>query len=1674
MDSKPASKLSSSEVSFPRGGGSVLTPVELKTIANKATEDVLFEHKAATKKRTAANDKASRKKHKKKSALGDADAPAEKVVEISHFLFKNMIPGAEVLGQVKVIQNNGLSLAIGDNLIGFASLTSVSDEITEQLEKYAAGQESSDEEDEDEDDNAATASFKPEMPKLEKLFTLGQWLRAVVIASEGPKKINLSILPSQVNTNIQEEDLSVGNTIQASVKSIEDHGVVFNTGLDQTTGFMSKKELKKADISILEYKPGQVHLLSIASVNGRTITFRPIENENVSKKTAVSSISSVDAIHPGTVVNAVVSEVSSNGVAARLFGMVDASFTLAHALEYSEEKLKNHFAIGSTVRARIIGVITEEGSKKFMLSRAARILELKAVPNTEAPEAFPVGFIFNDMVEVIGADSEFIYVSTGSAGIRGQVHKSNLDPEKVVLEYPIGSRWRARVIGFNDLDNLLKLTMNPTVIECKFATTEDIAIGEYIPSVEVTQIMPDNKGLLVKIFGQFEAVVPMKHVSDIKLVYPERKFKVGSKFKGRVLNKHGRKIFVTLRKTLVNMDDEAIISKYEDLSLGMRSVAIVEKFVKGGVVVSFFNNMRAFLANNEISESFVKNASDYLKEFQAVAVRILSFNAEDEKISVTLRQAAELSDKQALHLEEIQVGRTILSASVAEKTKEAVIIELEGSNLRGVIATCQLSDGNYEENRIIYKSLEVGGNIEVIILEKDVRNRLVTASAKKSLVNAAKMETLPIHYEDLHVGLIVPGYVKSVTNMGIFVRFCGKLTGLVLPKNAAIDPSVDILSQFYKDQSVSCEVIKLDAENRRFLLSMGDAGESSQKTVRLKNPVDKTKKHASDFATNETTVGVIEAIEGDHLKVRLADNLFGRVHASQCVKSWKSIKDKTAPLADFKVGTKIDVKVIGFFNEKNHKFYSSSAVSASVSVELSALKGELSNSKPYKPATLEDFEIGAEYVVYIDRYEHGVANVNVAPGVEGQISLYNLSSDIALYSNFEKNFPSGTALKVKLVRLEPKFRKLVFSARDNEIESMSDLKVGDKLPARIFKITDAYLLLELGQDITAMSDLHEALSDYDQSIQDVYKVDQAVVATVTSVDVSNHKLYVSLRDEKNAKDKFIRSVADLKRGDLVKGFVKSIADIGLHVALGRNVSALVRVSDISDAFLADWKKFFRVNQCVLGKISQCKEENRILMTLKESEVNGDLTSFKSFDELEVGQNYDGSVKQVQDFGVFVKLDGTANISGLCHRSEISDNVVENASALFGVGDRVKVKILKIDNDKKQLSLGMKASYFTDLQEDSDNGSEDVQMADADEDEDAEDEEMVDFDDENDSDNDSDNETESKSQGSAITGLSTNGFDWTASILDQVEDDESSDDDAENFMNTDKKRRKAKKQVEDKTGEINSRAPESVGDFERLLVGNPNSSILWMNYMSFQLQLGEIDKSREIAERALKTINYRDEQEKLNIWIAILNLENSFGTDESLAEAFKRAVQYMDSLTMHQKLIGIYQLSEKFDKAEELFKAMTKKFSQNVSVWVLNGSFYFKREMPDEAHQVLARALQSLPKREHIDVVRKFGQLEFTEGDPEQGRSLFEGLVTDAPKRIDLWNVYIDQEIKQGDRDRVEALFERVVSKKLSKKQAKFFFSKWLQFEEDKGDEQAAARVKALAIEFVQKQSKDEE
>ncbi|CAK7902391.1 rRNA biogenesis protein Rrp5p [[Candida] anglica] len=1687
-----SSVISSSEVAFPRGGATALTPLEVKEISNEVTSDVLFEASAGTNNKRSNGSKSEqvakkmKKSQKKKSASSKDETEEEKSsVQIENFSYKNLIPETLVLAQISSINKMDLTLAVGDNLVGFVPLTSISDEIVQEIEDFENQQEEDSEEESDSEEGVTTIKHKPtlELPTLDGRFRVGQWLRAKVVkpstdnSKNNKKRIQFTIEPEAVNSSIEQEDLMPGNLLQCSVKSVEDHGIIMNTGKSGLSGFVSNKELgEEADL----VKIGSVLLMSIVSKPGssRTITLRPAQS--ASKKSVVTSISSIDAIQPGMLVDALVSDVTKNGVVCKVFGLVDATFNLPHLNMYDLNALKHKYTIGNNVKARVIAVLLKAGTKRLILSQLPHIIALGDSNKAEALESFPIGHVF-DEVEVKGSDPNYIYVSFGSSTLLGEVHNSKIGSDSTVESYTVGSKHKARVTGFNSVEGLLVLTLDPKQINVKYLSSGDVPIGEVVTGCEIVKVLPESGGIVLKIFGSIEAFVPREHMSDVRLVYPERKFKVGGKVRGRVLKKLGKTLQVTLRKSLVNAEDDEILTEFDNAKVGMKSPATVVKFVHNGALVAFFGNLSAYLPKNEISETFVNDASDYLKLGQTVNVKVLRIDEQAKRILVTLRQSTELSGAQKTAIADLIPGKSIVDATVVEKTNESVIVELSGNNLRGVIFTGHLSDGNYEQNRVQFKKLPVGSKVEALVLEKDMKARTAILTMKESLITEAKgyAEGIPAHFKDIQMdNRMLHGYVKSVTSMGLFVSFAGRLTGLVLAKYATDKAGEQLEKKFYKYQSVACRVVRIDTENKRFLLSLKERkGAEEGSDIPTINPVDKSKKFTNEYVPGVVTKAIIKSIRGTQLNLQLADNLQGRVDVTQCFNSWDEIKDKKQPLSQFHRGQEIEGTIIGYHDAKTHRFLPvTHRNNKNVILEFSLRSGS-------EILHLANVTAGSKWIAYVNNVADGYAWASISPSVKGRISFMELNDDVSVFDDLENNLPVGSAIQVVAKEVDTEHNSVILAGRSKVVSSFKDVKVGQRYPARVLKVKETFVLVELGSNVVASAYITDALNNYSDKLESVFHTNDFVTATVVEIDSDAEKIAVSLRTE-DAKDKSINSIEDLTRGDIVHGFVKNVSNNGVYVALGRSVHALVRISDLSDAYLKEWKKYFKPYQPVVGKISACKEEGRILMTLKESEVNGELNILKKFEDLEVGEIFEGTVRRATDFGVFVKLDGTVNISGLCHHSEIADNKVENVTALFGEGDRVKVKVLAVDNEKKQLSLGMKASYFSESQEDNDE-SEDVEMEDAEDVEDEEDSEgeneeaedededdiMVDVEDHDSSDSDSEDDESSETEGTKMEGLSTNGFDWTASILDQAEDSSESED--EDFTQEKKKKKRSKTHTDDKTAELNTRAPQSVSDFERLLIGSPNSSIMWMNYMSFQLQLSEIEKAREIGERALKTINYREEQEKMNIWIALLNLENTFGTEETLEDVFKRSCQYMESLTMHQKLVGIYSMSEKFDKADALYKTMTKKFGKHISVWVQYGSSLLDRHLNAEAREVLAKALQILPKKEHIEVVRKFAQLEFSKGDPEQGRSLFEGLVSDAPKRIDLWNVYIDQETKQGDKKKVEDLFERVITKKLSRKQAKFFFSKWLAFEEERGSEQECARVKAKAAEYVQKHGKDE-
>ena len=73
---------------------------------------------------------------------------------------------------------------------------------------------------------------------------------------------------------------------------------------------------------------------------------------------------------------------------------------------------------------------------------------------------------------------------------------------------------------------------------------------------------------------------------------------------------------------------------------------------------------------------------------------------------------------------------------------------------------------------------------------------------------------------------------------------------------------------------------------------------------------------------------------------------------------------------------------------------------------------------------------------------------------------------------------------------------------------------------------------------------------------------------------------------------------------------------------------------------------------------------------------------------QIGQIVEGTVTGIQSYGAFVSVD--AENAGLVHISELSDGFVRDVTLFVNIGDKIKVKVLDIDEKTRQMRLSLKA------------------------------------------------------------------------------------------------------------------------------------------------------------------------------------------------------------------------------------------------------------------------------------------------------------------------------------------------------------------------------------------------
>ncbi len=170
---------------------------------------------------------------------------------------------------------------------------------------------------------------------------------------------------------------------------------------------------------------------------------------------------------------------------------------------------------------------------------------------------------------------------------------------------------------------------------------------------------------------------------------------------------------------------------------------------------------------------------------------------------------------------------------------------------------------------------------------------------------------------------------------------------------------------------------------------------------------------------------------------------------------------------------------------------------------------------------------------------------------------------------------------------------------------------------------------------------------------------------------------------------FIKAWDDIKEAYDKRLTMKAIVDhrikgglvvklMGVDAFLPGSQIALRQVPDLDDLINHEL-------DCKIIKLNK-RRRNIVVSRRVVLEEERDEKKKKLLAELTVGQDREGVVKNITDFGAFVDLGG---IDGLLHLTDLTWGRVSHPSEVVAIGDKLKIKILDFDRERERISLGLK-------------------------------------------------------------------------------------------------------------------------------------------------------------------------------------------------------------------------------------------------------------------------------------------------------------------------------------------------------------------------------------------------
>lgn len=1485
---------------------------------------------------------------------------------------------------------------------------------------------------------------KEDSPVSLEEFQLGDYVLGQVIQGRtSGDKTQLTIRPESINETRIEfiENMVISATLQAE----EDHGWSFTVNKEyrafvkkptpnQMTFVMKKPYLLKV---VKKNKKSKVIMCELPQLNQENNEENEIENQ-VILKNKPEDIDIRQYMIPGTLVSGKIVKILENGLAIRLF----KNF---HGFIFNENLPKDlkEYGMNKKIHTRI--VYFEPDSQRLLISAKENLILLKNFPHL--PKY--IGQIFSDFSIANKIDGGHYFLQR-----KGEAHIKVFISKKQVKEEILNGKgpFTAKIKGFNYLEGIYIGTMQEEFLKETTLSWFEIKPGDYLPC-KIQTIKEDK--LVVTSGKSIKGIIDSLNLSDKQFKGTfKSKFKENKSLKARVLSVDpiNKKLYLTAKPIFLQESIE-VLSDISKVNPGDSFYGYISGENKYGLFVSFFNNLKGLLTFKQL-EKIDKMDKESVPLGKTIKVYVIFVDKEHKKMGLSLTKPENLLVPKTQTLlnyekcleeflskkpdffkgnEEVSVGQifkySIMKLSPHEdfllvhssETKHRAFVhkdhvsdllnskvfdlykknpQLNKKNLIDGVIIAKILDGCPVvslKKRLVQKYQKSKGNKDQKDKIKSSKDAFQEEGLSKSTSLERKMSIEEILAE-IKIGQKVEGKIVKIQRNSVIIQIFSPLKaglGTLHFSQVPYDPisrKSNALS-YSLNQRISCKILSIPPKTEKktvFIeltalnchMDLEDFVLDEEKMLPSLQDLSKRLEKNDPQIKSQFFPAMIKSLSANSitpLYLELSSHIFGSICAFNDLVSVPQFEVLNNLSEYYHEKDICEVRIIS----KIQKTDSSSKVFNSFQLSL----------LPENTVSSENPKEGSLLTVKVIKALHNGLRVQYSPNGFTTVDLLEISDE---FSNTPlERFP-----------------------------------IGHFTPGRVLSVKEGAPIISLRESLVN---------------------DRSWDILMSKGTLSYKKAFEDTESQGDLRNRVFKlGVGSLKEGMVFLGYVHQTNSNGCFIHLAKDVTARAKLTELSDNILEEKSRLeviFHKNRLVIGRILSILPDNKIDVSLRESVVKYGFPL--NSDTIKQAAKVLGQVVGYKGEQAIVRIKGS-KLTGILALKDSEKEDFENINQAFPLGSEIEAKVLSIHNaEKMKIRLGTKPEFLAE--------SEEIQLSEIEkysllydsianmyseqnlieepmEIEPEKHDKKVSIEEEEES---LVEEEEESKENAVISEEEEEDNEQDFSDSEDVSSEEEEEDKGDNEDNEQedvekssmveekdekKKKKKTKKQKQkdflDRELEIrgkemallnsSNQEPQNSDDFEKLLLQNPVSSYVWINYMAFTLEQNGIEDARGVAERAVKAMNFSPDNEKMNIWTAYLNMENSFGTEKSLISVFDRALTANNPKKVYFKMLEIYRKNEKFDLSVELGKNMIKKHKNSCKAWIeyvrtlMSAEKQKKKGQEKEKidiKEIVKRALQSLHKKKHLKFLSHYARLDYIFGEVEKGRTTFEAIVTNYPKRL---------------------------------------------------------------------------